>query len=152
SVQQTRRLLTVNVGSSSLKAVLYRLGTTETVEARAAAERIGLPTSHLQVADAQGRALYERSGDLSDHPAALASLCSWLRDQNLDDGLIAIGQRIVQGGRHYSAPTLITDTLLAVLRSLMPLDTEHLPQALQVIACLRHAYPNVPQVASFDTA
>src|SRR5262249_50561183 len=77
---------------------------------------------------------------------------SWLRDQNLDDGLIAIGQRIVQGGRHYSAPTLITDTLLAVLRALMPPHTQHLPPALQVIACLRHPLPHVPQVACFDTA
>ena len=64
----------------------------------------------------------------------------------------AIGQRVVQGGSRYSAPTLIDDTLLATLRSLIPLDTEHLPQAIQVIECLRHAYPCVPQVACFDTA
>ena len=37
------RLLTINVGSSSLKAVLYRLAPAETVEVRAAAERIGIP-------------------------------------------------------------------------------------------------------------
>ena len=41
---QTKRLLTINVGSSSLKAVLYRLGAAETVELRASAERIPIQT------------------------------------------------------------------------------------------------------------
>jgi acetate kinase len=150
--QQTRRLLTVNVGSSSLKAVLYRLGAAETVELRASAQRIGLPNSHLRVADAHGGLLHQRSDPLPDHPTALAALLSWLRAERLDTELSAIGQRVVQGGSRYTAPTLITDTLLAELRSLVALDTEHLPQALQVIECLRHAYPSVPQVACFDTA
>jgi acetate kinase len=150
--QQTRRLLTINVGSSSLKAVLYRLGTTETAELRATAERIGSPNSRLRVADAQGTVLHQRSGALPDHPTALDSLFTWLRAERLDKELSAIGQRVVQGGSRYSAPTLITDSLLAVLRSLVPLDTEHLPQALQVIEFLRDAYPSVPQVACFDTA
>ena len=39
--QQTRRLLTINVGSSSLKAVMYRLEAAETLEIRAAVDRIG---------------------------------------------------------------------------------------------------------------
>ena len=60
--QQTRRLLTINVGSSSLKAALYRLGAAETVELRATAERIGMPNSRLRVADAQGEALHRTFG------------------------------------------------------------------------------------------
>jgi acetate kinase len=150
--QQTRRLLTINVGSSSLKAVLYRLGAPETVELRASAERIGLSNSRLRIADAQGGLLHEHADPLPDHPTALAALSNWLRTQRLDTELSAIGQRIVQGGSRYTAPTLITDELLAELRSLVALDTEHLPQALQVIECLRQTYPSVPQVACFDTA
>jgi acetate kinase len=150
--QPTRRLLTINVGSSSLKAVLYRFGETETVELRASAERIGLPNSRLRVADTHGGLLHQRADPLTDHPAALEALFTWLRAERLDTELSAIGQRVVQGGSRYSAPTLITETLLVELRSLIPLDTEHLPQALQVIEYLRHAYPSVPQVACFDTA
>src|SRR4051812_34409503 len=67
--QQTRRLLTINVGSSSLKAVLYRLGAAETLEFRASVERIGIPISRLRVADAQGKVLHERSDALPDHAA-----------------------------------------------------------------------------------
>jgi acetate kinase len=150
--EQTTRLLTINVGSSSLKAALYRMAPAETVEIRAAAERIGIPNSRLRVADAQGATLLERSDALPDHAAALGALFAWLHAQHLDEGLRAIGQRVVQGGSQYSAPTLITDEVLAVLRSLVSLDTEHLPQTLGVIEAVRRAYPSLPQVACFDTA
>jgi acetate kinase len=145
------RLLTINVGSSSLKAVLYRLGPPETVEVRAAAERIGIPNSCLRVTDAQGTVLLCRSA-LPDHAAALEAVFTWLRIQHLDEGLCAIGQRVVHGGTQYSAPTLITEAVLDALWSLVPLDTEHMPQTLRVIENIRKAYPKLPQVACFDTA
>src|SRR4051794_8283805 len=150
--ERTMRLLTLNVGSSSLKAALYRLGSAETLEVRAAADRIGIPHSSFKVADARGAGLLERSDPLPDHAAALDALFAWLHAQHLDEGLRAIGQRVVQGGSQYSAPTLITDEVLAVLRSLVSLDTEHLPQTLGVIENVRRAYPSLPQVACFDTA
>ena len=150
--EQTMRLLTLNVGSSSLKAALYRGGPAQTVEVRAAAERIGITDSRLKVTDARGETLLERSDALPDHGAALEALFAWLRIQRLDDGLRAIGQRVVQGGSQYSVPTLITDEVLAVLRSLVSLDTEHLPQARGAIEAVRRAYPALPQVACFDTA
>jgi acetate kinase len=146
------RLLTINVGSSSLKAVVYRLGSAEAVEVRAAAERIGSPNSCLRVTDAQGDVVHCRSDALLDHVAALETLFTWLRVQHLDEGLRAIGQRVVHGGTQYSAPTLITDAVLGELRSLVFLDTEHMPQTLRVIECIQKAYPSLPQVACFDTA
>jgi acetate kinase len=73
------RLLTINVGSSSLKAVLYRVGQSETVEIRAAAERIGIAHSCLRISDAHGTVLLDRSGALPDHATALVALSSWLR-------------------------------------------------------------------------
>lgn len=152
SVTPTKRLLTVNVGSSSLKAVLYALEPAETVEVRAAAERIGISDSCLRILSAEGHLVLERSDDLPDHETALEALFAWLRTQGLDEGLSAIGQRVVHGGSRYSAPTLITNTVLDELRSLVPLDTEHLPQALGVIESIQRVFPNIPQVACFDTA
>lgn len=125
-----RRLLTINVGSSSLKSVLYRLQPGETVEVRAAVERIGAANSSLRIADAQGDELLDRSATLRDHAAALHALFSWLTAQGMVEGLSAIGQRVVHGGNHYSEPTLISGEVLAKLRSLMSLDTEHMPQIL----------------------
>ena len=68
------RRLPRGVGSSSLKAVLYRLGAAETVVLRVSAERIGTANSRLRVVDAQGEVLHQPSGPLPDHPSALASL------------------------------------------------------------------------------
>src|SRR5215212_2583684 len=68
-----RRLLTINTGSSSLKAALYRLqeGTTETPELRAEASRIGGRGGRLRLADARGEPLEECQDVLPDHIAAL---------------------------------------------------------------------------------
>jgi len=146
------RLLTINVGSSSLKAVLYRLDPAESVELRASAERIGIVNSRLRLTDGDGAVLLEHSDDLTDHAAALQVLFDWLRTTGMDQDVRAIGQRIVHGGSHYSRPTLITDDVIRKLRTLIPLDTEHLPQALSVVEFVQRAYPTLPQVACFDTA
>src|SRR5262249_19028771 len=94
----------------------------------------------------------DRTDPLSDHDAALDALFGWFQTQGLDEGLRAIGQRVVHGGSYYSAPTLINDSMLGTLQSLVSLDPEHLPQTLRVIESIRRAYPTVPQVACFDTA
>src|SRR5918994_4732762 len=97
SIADARRLLTINTGSSSLKAALYRLreDTTETPELRAEASRIGGPGS-LRLADARGETLDEVRDDLPDHSAALDALMNRLRDRGLDrDDLAAVGHRIV---------------------------------------------------------
>jgi acetate kinase len=148
----SRRLLTINVGSSSVKAVLYRLVSAETVEIRAISERIGKQDSSLRLVDDQGAVLLKRSEPLPDHTTAIRALFAWLRDTGLDDGLCAVGQRVVYGGSEYSAPTLLTDDVISALRSLIPLDTEHLPHTLRVIETIREAYPSLPQIACFDTA
>jgi acetate kinase len=64
----------------------------------------------------------------------------------------AVGHRVVHGGSAYSAPQQVTATLLATLRSLIPIDPNHLPQAIDAIAATERLFPGVPQVACFDTA
>src|SRR5918994_5658501 len=107
SIVGAQRLLTINTGSSSLKAVLYRLweNTTETPEIRAEASRIGGRGGGLRLADARGETLEECPDDLPDHIAALDALLSRLRDRGLDrDDLAAVGHRIVHGGERHRQP------------------------------------------------
>ncbi|CAA9485948.1 MAG: Acetate kinase [uncultured Rubrobacteraceae bacterium] len=151
-----RRLLTINTGSSSLKAALYRLreGATEALELRAEASRIGGRGGGLRLADARGETLEERRDDLPDQAAALDALLGRLRARGLDrdDVLAAVGHRIVHGGDRYSEPQKLAPGVVADLRSLVPLDPNHLPQAIKAIEAVAHAYPAVPQVVCFDTA
>jgi acetate kinase len=150
-----RRLLTINTGSSSLKAALYRLreGATETPELRAEASRIGSRGGGLRLTNTRGETLDERRDDLPDHAAALDALLSRLRDRGLDwDDLAAVGHRIAHGGDRYRGPQRVAPEVVADLRALVPLDPNHLPQAIAAIEAVGRVYPAVPQVVCFDTA
>src|SRR5919107_1296006 len=130
-----QRLLTINTGSSSLKAALYRLweDTTETPEIRAEASRIRGRGGSLRLADARGETLEECRDDFPDHMAAA-------------------GHRIVHGGDRHREPQRVAPEVVVDLRALVPIDPNHLPQAIAAIEAVGRAYPAVPQVACFDTA
>src|SRR5829696_4848012 len=155
SIVGGRRLLTINTGSSSLKAALYRLreGLTETPELRAQASRIGGRGGGLRLTNTRGETLDERQDDLPDHAAALDALLSRLRDWGLErDDLAAVGHRIVHGGDRHREPQWVAPRVVADLRALVPIGPNHLPQAIAAIAAGGRAYPAVPQLASLDTA
>ena len=155
SIEDGQRLLTINTGSSSLKAALYRMweGAKETLELRAEASRIGDRGGGLRLADARGETLDERQDGLPDHATALDALLSRLRDRGLDrDDLVAVGHRIVHGGDRYREPQRVAPEVLADLRALVPIDPNHLPQAIAAIEAVARAYPTVPQVVCFDTS
>jgi acetate kinase len=58
----------------------------------------------------------------------------------------------VHGGSRYSAPQRVDRELLDELRRLIPIDPNHLPQALSLIDRIAQRYPDVMQIACFDTA
>jgi acetate kinase len=150
--QHTRRILTINTGSSSLKAALYDLGGEERLRIQALAERIGGSASRIRITDASGATLLDEQRDLPDHAASVQALFAWLQQHQLADHLAVIGHRVVHGGSRYSEPHLIDDDLLKTLRELVSIDPEHLPQAIRAIQATQQAYPSTPQVACFDTA
>jgi acetate kinase len=146
------RLLTINTGSSSLKAALYQMAAAEQLLLAASAERIGLPDGRLHIAGADGATLLDERRHLADHAAALELLLSWLRRERPGQEPQAVGHRVVHGGAHYSKPHRVTPSLIAALVSLVPLAPGHLPQAVAAIRVVERAYPGLPQVACFDTA
>ncbi len=146
------RLLTINTGSSSLKAALYDGDAGERRVLSARAERIGQVGSRLYIDDAQASPLYAGQGDLADHRAAVEALLYWLRRQGYGAGLAGVGHRIVHGGSAFSRPQAVTGEMIAALRQIVPIDPDHLPQALDAIEAVGACYPAMPQVACFDTA
>ncbi len=147
---QPFRLLTINTGSSSLKAALYTMA--EKRELAVQIERIGESGAHIRIADADGAALLDEQRDLADHDAALTALFAWLHDQRGDHPFDAVGHRVVHGGPRYREPQRVTAELIAALQRLTAMDPNHMPQALGAIRTVGEAYPHVPQVACFDTA
>jgi acetate kinase len=146
------RILTINTGSSSLKAALYDFGGERRLILSAKADRIGLPPGRLRITDPRGAILAAPPNALPDHDAALDVLFAWLREHGADQAPTAVGHRVVHGGSTYSEPCLITDQVMADLRRLVPLDPDHLPQALAAIESVGRAFPAISQAACFDTA
>jgi acetate kinase len=151
-MRTTFRILTINTGSSSLKAALYEMGEVETRLLSVQGERLGLAASRFRVEDARGTLLLDEASDLAGHAAAVRKLIDWLRSRDLDRGVRAIGHRIVYGGTDHAKPEAITPPLLDSLRTLAAIDPDHMPQAIGAIEALRALYPSLPQVACFDTA
>jgi acetate kinase len=64
----------------------------------------------------------------------------------------AIGHRVVHGGTRFTSGVRLTAEALSGIRDLTSLAPLHQPPALAAIDALTAALPDVPQVASFDTA
>jgi acetate kinase len=64
----------------------------------------------------------------------------------------AVGHRVVHGGERFRSAVPIDDEVVAALRELTDLAPLHQPAALDGIAAVGRALPDVPAVACFDTA
>jgi acetate kinase len=118
----------------------------------ASAERVALSGSVLRVQDAAGATVEESRLDLPDFESAIRAILAALQRAGHVRPPAAVGHRVVHGGAAYSAPARIDDTLVDTLRQTVPLAPDHLPQAISAIEATGDAFPNVPQVACFDTA
>jgi acetate kinase len=127
----TRRLLTLNAGSSSIKFALFSV------------------EGGLQQAEHQGHVdgIGTRSGP-ADHAQALRQVMERIGNTPIT----AVGHRIVHGGTQFDQPRLIDDAVLQGIEVLTSLAPLHQPHNLAGVRAAQAAFPNVPQVACFDTA
>ena len=88
-------------------------------------------------------------GAVPDHEAALRVVFSRLPEP---EGLVAVGHRIVHGGKEFYKPTLITDEVVRKLKEISPLAPLHNPPGVLGIEVARSVLPDLPHVAVFDTA
>jgi acetate kinase len=153
------RVLTINGGSSSIKFALFEAGDSLRRILEGGIERIGLPEATLRVKgpDPANRAdNFSRPVTAPDHTVAVGALMDWMEDwiaERLgDDALTAVGHRVVHGGPKYSEPQLITKEMVGELRQLTPFDPEHLPEEILLTEAFHRRFPDLPQVACFDTA
>jgi acetate kinase len=144
------RVLTINTGSSSLKAALIECGADFAPVATFAVERIGDESGRasITIADQPAQSV---ATTFTEHRAALAWLVGQLRERDLDTGLAGVGHRVVHGGPDHVEPESISPDLIADLRALIPIDPEHLPQAIAAIEGLGRHFPDLHQIACFDT-
>ena len=146
------RILTINGGSSSIKFALYEAGGPLRRILAGAIERIGLPDASLRVKGADQADNISRPLTAPDHAVAVRALMDWIEARSARDALTAVGHRVVHGGPKYSEPQRLTAELVEELRRLSPLDPEHLPEEILLTEAFHRRFPELPQVACFDTA
>ncbi|MFE3183666.1 acetate kinase [Streptomyces violascens] len=155
TANQGTRVLVLNSGSSSVKYQLLDM-TDASRLAVGLVERIGEQTSRLKHTPlATGGAAREQNGPIADHAAALKAVAAELAADGLgldSPELAAIGHRVVHGGLKFSAPTVITDEVLAEIERLVPVAPLHNPANITGIRTAQALRPDLPQVAVFDTA
>lgn len=143
------RVLTINGGSSSLKFAVFRTGAALERLGAGGFERIGSDDSLLSI-DLPAGTRREQRLPLPDHAACVAALIEALPPSVLPPS--AIGHRVVHGGTRHRDPERVSAALLADLRRLIPFAPAHEPAEIALIDAFAGRYPDVPQVACFDTA
>jgi acetate kinase len=146
------RILTINGGSSSIKFALFEAGDSLRRVLDGGIERIGLPDATLRVKGVNQADNSSRLVTAPDHTAAVGVLMDWIDGRWGRDGLTAVGHRVVHGGPRYSKPQRITAEMVEELRRLSPFDPDHLPEEIQLTEAFHRRFPDLPQVACFDTA
>lgn len=148
---QSRTIVSLNSGSSSLKFAVYRLGFgTEERLIAGAVEQIGLPSGRFWVSGKTGAMQVDEIRKFSTSREAFETLLTLLQQSGLPTA-DAFGHRVVHGGPEHVEPELVTRELLDSLKACVPLARLHLPSQLAGIEFLHHARPSIPQVACFDT-
>ena len=103
-----RTVLTINTGSSSLKAAVFDAADLRDRHLTAQVEHIG-HESALVVIDGAGTEIANKPLVANDHGEALSALIDWLDIAGEIAPLAAIGHRLVHGGRDFSAPARIDE-------------------------------------------
>jgi acetate kinase len=145
------RILTINGGSSSIKFALFEAGDSPRRILAGGIERIGLPDASFRVKGVNQADSFSRLVTAPNHTVAVGALMDWIEERGVD-ALTAVGHRVVHGGPRYSQPERITPEMVEELRRLVPFDPDHLPEEILLTEAFHRRFPDLPQVACFDTA
>ncbi|MEV4570271.1 acetate kinase [Nonomuraea sp. NPDC049419] len=143
-------VLVLNTGSSSIKYELID-PRTRARSARGLVERIGQERGRLTHRAGDGPA-HVREQPFPDHGEGLAAVLAAFSSAGPELDPVAVGHRVVHGGTRFGDAVLVDDEVIAAIEELAPLAPLHNPVNLTGIRLAQKVFPEVPQVAVFDTA
>ena len=141
-------VLVLNCGSSSVKFAVIDTGS-GVASVSGSVEEIGV-SARLKAK--KGLEVFKRSVDAPNHGSALAVIQNFLKEVGEVQGIAAVGHRVVHGGEKFSKSVLINAEVLKAIEECSVLAPLHNPPNLQGIAAAQKNFPELPQVAVFDTA
>jgi len=150
-------IVTLNAGSSSLRCAVFDRGD-GLPEARLRLSLRGLPDAMIwERLDARTGEAEEAHLDPPDtEDKAQQSALAEIKDRLLAEidpaRIAAFSHRVVHGGQDYKAPVQVDARVLDRLGALAPIVPSHQPHNLAAIHDLARQFPDIPQIACFDTA
>jgi acetate kinase len=145
-------VLALNSGSSSLKFGLYRVeSSVPKVLLSGEAESIGDRQGRFSVKNSNDEPLVSESAHFGTQRDAVARIGTFLADYK-EAQPVAVGHRVVHGGPNLRHHCLVDDAVLQQLEAATVFAPLHNPPALSVIRFAQQHFPQLPQVACFDTA
>ncbi|SJM69585.1 acetate/propionate family kinase [Gulosibacter sp. 10] len=145
-------VLVVNSGSSSLKYQLIEMAQERTL-ASGLVERIGEASGN--VVHRHGEEKTERAVEIVDHDVAFEAMLENFAQHgpSLEEAPpVAVGHRVVQGGRRFFEPTIVDDAVERDIEELIPLAPLHNGANLAGVRAARRVFRSIPHVTVFDTA
>ena len=147
-------ILVINCGSSSLKFSVVD-STSGLQPISGLAERLGDPEASITIKSLdQDQQVNKHTINIANgqHDKALESILNHLNDANILETIVAVGHRVVHGGEHFTASTVITHEVIEAIESCNHLAPLHNPANLIGIRESQALLNKVPHVAVFDTA
>jgi acetate kinase len=148
-------ILVVNAGSSSVKFRIYSIENEGMLRQQLKGQIDGIGSRpRLRASGIEGDPLADRAYPIDavpDVPAAMDIAGAWLRDE-LCIRPIAVGHRVVHGGPDYDRPIQVDHGVVTRLERFVALAPLHQPHNLAPIRSILANFPELLQVACFDTA
>ncbi|WP_373742255.1 acetate kinase [Neisseria sp.] len=162
-------ILTLNCGSSSLKAALIHSSSGLPLMS-CLAERLNTPEASITVKYFEPEGVYPSGreswfygksggdkheaelGSRNDHRSVVEVLFEELESHGLHGLVAAAGHRVAHGGEKYSESVLADDAVMAAVEECCALAPLHNPANLAGIRAVQQVFPGLPNAAVFDTS
>jgi acetate kinase len=144
-----QHILSLNVGSSSLKLALFDRRELERVLS-GSIDQLGKPDALLSMVEVRTKAKTEHKLDGGSVTEVLPELDQLLKRRS-GGQIAAIAHRVVHGGPEFTDHAAITPDMLDKLARFEALAPNHLPIEITFMRKSLEQFPGIPQIACFDT-
>lgn len=149
-------IVVVNSGSSSLKFALYPFEANEHGPlVRGKVTGIGRNPELNVIMEGEAISPTEPLDDIpkdATHEWLITQLLDRLTGRYTNYRPVAVGHRVVHGGREFNAPAIIDSIARDKLQRFIPFAPSHQPHNLNAIDAIVRVAPELRQVACFDTS
>jgi acetate kinase len=151
-----KAIVVFNAGSTSLKFAAYSINGQSALSLMSHGEIEEMETDPQFIAkDSGGKTLSVKAwgkGRQIDHRHAFHFVVTWLEENMAGAKVVGAGHRVVLGGSRFEKPVLIDTDVIAYLDSLVVMEPSHQPYNVRGVRALAEAFPDLAQVACFDTS